>query len=154
MADDALRLQHLTDAAFLSHFEQSYPQDAPWTLLHLAPATNSLLTSALLCKSPPSPLSPRPEKGATKSSASGSTSAHALEKPHASVASSAKNQSSATYWSLVSATDRPAKPVTLSGLTQWRTRSWRWARGWPTWVSPIPESLLADQRNTIPYSRR
>ena len=35
MADDASRLQHLSDDAFLAHFEQAYPQSAPWKLLHL-----------------------------------------------------------------------------------------------------------------------
>ena len=32
MADDASRLQQLTNAAFLQHFQQQYPQEKPWTL--------------------------------------------------------------------------------------------------------------------------
>ena len=50
MADDASRLQHLTDAALLSHFEQRYPQGKPWRLLHLRPEHASKLISALRCE--------------------------------------------------------------------------------------------------------
>jgi sugar (pentulose or hexulose) kinase len=35
MADDASRLQHLTNCAFLDHFQQEYPQPKPWRLLQL-----------------------------------------------------------------------------------------------------------------------
>jgi hypothetical protein len=33
MADDPSRLQHLTNCAFLDHFQQAYPQPKPWRLL-------------------------------------------------------------------------------------------------------------------------
>jgi len=42
MADDASRLQHLTDSSFLSHFAQTYPQPTPWRLLLLPSETASL----------------------------------------------------------------------------------------------------------------
>ena len=32
MADDASRLQHLSDSALLAHFNQHYPQTKPWVL--------------------------------------------------------------------------------------------------------------------------
>jgi energy-coupling factor transporter ATP-binding protein EcfA2 len=48
MADDASWLQHLTDSAFLTHFEQAYPQPRPWQLLRLPHSTASQLTSARL----------------------------------------------------------------------------------------------------------
>ena len=48
MADDASRLQHLTDVAFLAHFEQHYPQPRPWRLRRLTPQTNSRIHSRLL----------------------------------------------------------------------------------------------------------
>ena len=48
MADDASCLQHLSNTAFLAHFNQNYPQETPWHLLHLKPQTASELTSALL----------------------------------------------------------------------------------------------------------
>ena len=49
MADDGSRLFKLSDAAFLAHFEQHYPQPLPWKLCHLWPEMNSALISAL-CK--------------------------------------------------------------------------------------------------------
>ena len=48
MADDASYLQHLSNAAFLAHFDQNYPQATPWRLLHLKQQTASKLTSVLL----------------------------------------------------------------------------------------------------------
>jgi hypothetical protein len=47
MADDASRLQHLTDCAFLAHFQQEYPQPKPWQLLQLPRESASQLISAL-----------------------------------------------------------------------------------------------------------
>jgi hypothetical protein len=35
VANDASRLQHLTNSAFLAHFQQEYPQPEPWRLLRL-----------------------------------------------------------------------------------------------------------------------
>ena len=37
MADDASRLQHLTDTQFLSHFSSQHPQHKPWQLVHAPP---------------------------------------------------------------------------------------------------------------------
>ena len=48
MADDCSRLWALTDSELLSHFNSSYPQERPWQLLPLQPATLSTLISALL----------------------------------------------------------------------------------------------------------
>jgi hypothetical protein len=56
MADDASCLQHLSDADFLSLFNQRYPQQQPWELLALKPETALILTSALLCKLHPPPV--------------------------------------------------------------------------------------------------
>ena len=47
MADDASRLQHLSDDAFLAHFNSTYPQEMPWTLYHPEPGTITSVTSAL-----------------------------------------------------------------------------------------------------------
>ena len=48
MADDASRLWHLSDAAFLAYFNSSYPQKRSWRLLLLPSEVNSLMTSLLL----------------------------------------------------------------------------------------------------------
>jgi hypothetical protein len=45
MADDASRLQHLTDDEFLSHFEQRYPQSKPWQLVKLRSEMRSCVIS-------------------------------------------------------------------------------------------------------------
>lgn len=50
MADDCSRLWHLTDSQLLSHFQQTYPQEQPWKLVHLRPEMLSCLTSTLLRK--------------------------------------------------------------------------------------------------------
>jgi len=47
MADDASRLFKLSNHAFLSHFNQHYPQPLPWMLCPLRPAMHSALISAL-----------------------------------------------------------------------------------------------------------
>jgi len=47
MADDASRLQHLTDSEFLHHFNSVYPQETPWTLCQSQPKMTTSLTSSL-----------------------------------------------------------------------------------------------------------
>jgi hypothetical protein len=66
MADDASRLQHLSDADFLSLFNQRYPQQQPWELLALKPEMALILTSALLCNLHPPPTPPRTKDGRSK----------------------------------------------------------------------------------------
>jgi hypothetical protein len=53
LADDASRLSHLSDSAFLSHFNVTYPQKQPWLLYHLPSATLSSAISALRNKMSP-----------------------------------------------------------------------------------------------------
>jgi len=159
MADDASRLQHLTDAAFLQHFQQAYPQPQPWVLLHLPPETSSQLTSRLLSRQSAPPTSPRQTRPATPSSASGPPSATPLASVLTSKTSGTAKQSSPTYLSSACATVGPepkdsskTPPLTsLSQLIQWRTPYWRWGRGSPTWVNRIPEKKFTDPATTIPY---
>ena len=47
MADDASRLCHLSDSAFLTHMNVTFPQDEPWRLLQLATPMWTSLASAL-----------------------------------------------------------------------------------------------------------
>ena len=47
MTDNASHLWHLTDRDLLTHFLTHCPQDSPWTLWTLAPATNSALIGLL-----------------------------------------------------------------------------------------------------------
>jgi hypothetical protein len=75
MANDASRQQHLSDADFLSLFNQRYPQQQPWELLALKPETALILISALLCKLHPPPTPPRPKMAAVRSLGNGPPSA-------------------------------------------------------------------------------
>ena len=150
MADDASRLQHLTDTAFLSHFEQVYPQELPWKLLHLPSELSSKLISLLRSKSPPCPRLERPKRPETSSSPCGKTSAIDTTVPLPSILSLTPKPRSCSSWSSGCSTATPVKKVNLYELRQsWKP--WRqWGRGWPTWVSQIPDSKPTD--GSIPYS--
>jgi len=74
MADDASRLWHLTDDAFLSHFETTYPQRRSWKLCRLRPAVTSSLICALSRKRSPPELYLGDQKGTRKSGPSGPAS--------------------------------------------------------------------------------
>ena len=50
MAEASLRTQHLSDPELLALFEQRYPQEKPWQLVHLPTAMTLSLTSSLLCR--------------------------------------------------------------------------------------------------------
>ena len=152
MADDASRLQHLTDASFLAHFEQHYPQAQPWVLLHLPHEIASKLTSALLALSPPRPtlpkrLAPRPMPLIT-----GPPSASSKGSPLPSVISKTQRAALASFSSTDSDTDAKAAPVTLSALIRWQRHSRPWPRGSPTWVNPIL-GKQDQETNFIPYSK-
>ena len=70
MADDASRLQALSDSAFLSHFNQSYSQERPWRLLHPKPEIVSKLISDVSGRQP---LTPSRTKPAARTNESGDT---------------------------------------------------------------------------------
>ena len=55
MADDCLRLWHLSDSALVAYFNATYPQRDPWQLCHLNPTSGSALLGALLCNRQPLP---------------------------------------------------------------------------------------------------
>ena len=152
MADDASRLQHLTDSAFLAHFQQRYPQPKPWRLLQLRPETVSPLISALRCKSATVPTPARPPMLETEFLESGHPSVLSTASNRPSPMSPTPNSASATSSSSACATEAKAKKENLSQLILSRTPYWRWARGSPTWVDQIPEKKLLDPTGTIPYS--
>ena len=150
MADDASRLQALTDVAFLSHFNQRYPQPRPWQLLHLRSETASRLISSLLCKSPTPPSPAKPPRPASKSSVFGQPSVLSTVSTLRSATSSTANSKSSTSSSSASDISAAAKKESLSSLVQSRMPCWRWARGSPTWVNQIPERKFQDPAATIP----
>ena len=150
MADDASRLQHLTDTDFLLHFNQEYPQPQPWILLHLPLQVVSRLISALHCQSPLLPTHPNASKPTARSSASGQSSAPPMGKPLPSILSTLKN-ASATSSSLDNATAPPARRTTLSALVQYGMPYKPWGRGFPTWDTRIHVSSR-EEPSCIPYS--
>jgi hypothetical protein len=132
MADDASRLWHLSDDAFLAYFQATYPQQQPWRLCHLRPAMISALISALHRKravpqsflNVPTPVTTPGISG--KTFAWSTLSTHSSNKPLTP---------STTSWSLPSATVMGVSPkmVNLLDLAQWRTLSAKSARRWPAW---------------------
>ena len=151
MADDASRLQALTDAAFLSHFEQHYPQDRPWRLLHLSPETCSRLMQALRSKSPAEPSLQRLDNGRALLSDTGNSSAKPTTSPLPSVTSRIPWTNSPTSSSTSGDTDKSAAVRNLSDLIRSRPSSRPLARGYPTWASQIHGSHRV-QSSSIPYS--
>lgn len=132
MADDASRLFQLSDEAFLSHFEQHYPQNKPWRMCQLQPEMRSALISALHRKrvEPQSFLiASQPE---TMPGISGQVFAWSTPSIRSSTPS--KTQFT-TSWSLPSATATAESPpmVTPSDLGQWRMSYAPSARRWPVW---------------------
>ena len=153
MADDASRLQHLTDSSLHHHFTQQYPQPQPWEQLHLTPEHASTLISALLSNSPASLSLPKPKRPKTRSSDTGSCSVRTMANALPSVTSLITKTSSPTCLSSPCGTDEKAKPVTLSGVMQWLRPCKPSGRGYPTWTATIPESKFLEAQSSIPYSK-
>lgn len=150
MADDASRLQSLTDTAFLAHFNQSYAQERSWVLLHPPEHVASNLISALRSSSPEGPLPPSTGNPLPPSSTNGQSSVSSTAPNHPCVALPATSSSTSSSCSSC-ATESTVKPVNLSGLIQWPKPSRQWARGSPTWVNRILPSKLTDPTGSIPY---
>jgi len=132
MADDASRLFHLSNRAFLSHFTQHYPQPLPWKLCLLRPAMNSALISALRTTrvdpqsflNEPTPATTRGLSGKTFVWSWPSTrSSNTLPTP------------STTSWYSPSVTAMAAsqKMATPFELEQWRMPYAPSVRRWPGW---------------------
>lgn len=131
MADAASRRWDLSDDAFLTHFNLSYPQATSWRLFPLSSATSSALTGALFKKRPhdgfPNNDAPPPPppglSGATSAHASVSTPTTSATTPFACCSSSP----------IATAPERSLPAATLSALGQWRTPYERWVRRTPVW---------------------
>ncbi len=154
MADDCSRLVHLTNDAFRTHMNQSYPQAEPWTQLALRPEMLSTLNSALRLTPQKLPLCPRPAPLSRASGPTGSPSVAPTATPPTSPTSLTKKPSSVTSSCSPpdAATPGPAAAANLSGLRQFQPRSNTWERGSPSWVTPIPASRLLESPSSIPYS--
>ena len=131
MADDASRLWHLSDTAFLTHFNRVYPQVSRWTLLPLAPSTNSALIGSLFRQQPDHaflrnasvPLAPPFDSGTPSASALVWTPSSSLPTPPP-CSKSSHNDSDRVA---------PLPAVDPCGLGTWRTYSAGWGRRMPGW---------------------
>lgn len=136
MADDASRLWHLSDDAFLSHFNSTYPQPKPWTLSHPRPVLLSALTTALLCKhSELEWFHPEPNQETPTGfdgSAIATTWASTLSSPTPRITF----RSSKCLPSVIDVATFPP-PLSQSALVPWRQRSAPLARRWPAWGPQI-----------------
>ena len=153
MADDTSRLQHLSIAQLLTHFNATYPQNLSWTSCQLNSATNSEILSCLSMKTdrtlswlPPHVPGKLPKR-------SGSSYAPCWA-PNLTSATSTPSPTSTSSKSLASGTGKAKSPkaVSPSELTQWRRPLVTWGRSSPTWVHRIPE-CSPGPRSTFPLSR-
>ena len=96
MSDDGSRLQHLSDTALVSHFEQHCPQPMPWVLHHLPSQTDSLVISALVCKQPAIPLPGKLSTPRNAPSTAGQPSVQTLVVPTPSIPWTTKKQSTSS----------------------------------------------------------
>ena len=149
MADDLSRLLHLSDDALLTHFNSTYPQALPWTVVQLRPEMLSSLTSALQKRrdSLPSLLNAPNQKILTGKSGR-LTVKHSVLTP----TFQASNQS--YLFSRFSPQDYDAVTSTpadnLSKLGAWRTTYAPSARRSPAW-GPTPTPGLASPVTSMSY---
>ena len=147
MADDASRLQHLTDSSLLDHFNAQCPQPRPWKLVHLRPAMASTIGTALLSELPMEHALHRLTATTPKPSIIGQAGARQTSCPALSTRSPStpgSKCSSPMPPDTVSTGDgnpcNPSPPRSLSELLPFLEPSPPWPRASPSWASRIPES--------------
>jgi len=147
MADDASRLWHLTDTAFLAHLNSSYPQSKPWQLCHLRPAMHSALTMALQCKrSEPGLFLHAPDPKITPGFDGATIVKGWASIPCSTMWSTPSRSSKSLPHAGALAKSLPA--VNLSALAQWRTPYVPSVRRWPAWGPRTAASTSAAKSNT------
>ena len=123
MADDCSRLWHLTDSQLLAYFNDTYPQERPWQLVHLRSEMHSTLIKALQQQRPEpqsflKELSPKMATGAF-----GKTSLPLLKALTPTLMAN-PIQSSFLFSKFLPRDSAPVSlppAVDLSGVDQWRT---------------------------------
>ena len=147
MADDASRLWHLSDTAFLAHFNSTYPQNKPWQLCRLRPAMRSALTMALQCKrSEPVQFLHAPDPKTTPGFDGATIVKNWASIPCSTMWSTRSRSSKSLPHAGALAKSLPS--VNLSALAQWRTPSAPSARRWPAWGPKTADSTQAETLNT------
>jgi hypothetical protein len=159
MADDASRLWHLSDTAFLAYFNETYPQPESWVLCPLRSRMSSAVTSALQKKRQ----SPESFLAAVMPPAGSGMAESALVSPSTRTPGSYTSppRSKPSQYLPVASSElapSPARPATSrSDLEQWRMTSAPSVRASPAWeparrplISPFsPASLLRQARALV-----
>ena len=166
MADDASRLQHLTDAEFLDHFNSTYPQELPWIICQSRPEMITSVTCALQRRGNFKQML-RPPKGTSlllgavgHTSAMSSTSRPTLQGSQTPFKSSKSTLSDSAKDDTTKGARHPSELIPFLSTSQplsRRTPSW-WTRPvleWnygnqansdtsqsPTSLGPLPEQIL------------
>jgi hypothetical protein len=140
MADFLSRRFDLTDAELLTYFDTHFPQDMPWRLCRLPPATHSMLISALRRQTPDTASWLRPEPTVPVSSSLGWLSPTPSDATHISVKCPPPTASTSSLSTPADTAAAPS-PVALSpsALNAWRKPYVPWARSSPDWASRIPD---------------
>jgi len=132
MADDASRLWHLSDTAFLAYFNATYPQTVSWELLQpTSPMHSAVISSLRKKRSVPASFLVAPKLQTTigtagHSSVSPSISTHPWKECLSPLTSYKSTHTDTALANLHPVVDR-------SSLAPWRTASAQWARRSPAW---------------------
>ena len=147
MADDASRLWHLTDTAFLHHLNLTYPQNKPWKLCTLRPAMHSALIMALQCKrSEPAQFLHAPDPRTTPGFDGATIVTNWASTPCSTMWSTPSRSSKSLP--RAGAQDKLLPAVNLSDLVQWKTPYAPSVRRWPAWGPKISASTPVAKSNT------
>ena len=135
MADDASRLWHLSDAAFLAHFNRVYPQREPWQLHPLRPALASALISSLRCsRAAPQEIFPGLGRGTTCGKSGASSAPNTTSIPSSTRCRTPSPSSPPSCGA--TATGASPSVASRSALVPWRTWRVRSARRSRNWAPP------------------
>ena len=142
MADDCSRKWHLTDDELLTHFNLHYPQPISWQMLHLRPAMNSALISALQRKRSEPELYLQETRRPSGPGASGIRFVNPSMLTHTTRQWPIQSLYSKRLES-VGETVASHPVATQTELAQWRTPFGLSARGFPSWG---PKTLASTQQ--------
>ena len=147
MADDASRLWHLTDTAFLHHLNFTYPQNKPWKLCTLRPAMLSALIMALQCKRSEPALFLHAPDPKTTPGFDGATIVKSWESTPCSTMWTTRSRSSKSLPN-AGEQEKSHPAVNLSALAQWRMPYAPSVRRWPAWGPKTSAATPAATSNT------
>jgi len=159
MADDASRLVHLSDTAFLAHMNSAYPQQLPWELRPLCGALKTSLLRALRREPPQMPSRSRPSRSVPPPLDIGPSSVPTVvsSTPSRGINLVRESKSSRPLSDTTGTAVTPSKPGSLSELVPYLAHSVPSARrshGWWTRKTPRIPSFTPTPNSTPSPSKR